>query len=65
MTRSVPGSEKRVGVGLGLALAREVVLAHRGTIRLTPSERGAMFEIVLPIGLALADQARRPAERAS
>lgn len=36
------------GTGLGLAMARSVVRAHGGELRLVPSERGARFELGLP-----------------
>lgn len=39
------------GVGLGLALCRIIIEAHRGTIRAVPSALGgAAFEIRLPLG---------------
>lgn len=42
---------KRVaGTGLGLYLTKQVVLAHKGSIRLVPEPAGAHFEIQLPIG---------------
>jgi len=37
------------GVGLGLAIAREFVLAHRGELKLVPSAEGAHFRVVLPL----------------
>ncbi len=42
-SRNVPG------VGLGLAIAREFVLAQRGEITLIASESGAHFRVVLPL----------------
>jgi len=36
------------GTGLGLTIARSLVDAHGGSIRLVPAERGAAFEITLP-----------------
>ena len=40
----------RTGVGLGLAIAKEIVLAHNGTIEAssTPGE-GAVFTVTLPL----------------
>jgi signal transduction histidine kinase len=40
----------RTGVGLGLAIAKEIVMAHRGTIEAssTPGE-GAVFTVTLPL----------------
>lgn len=35
------------GTGLGLALARRVAAAHRGSIELVPSEHGATFRVEL------------------
>ncbi len=45
-----PGfSTKKSGWGIGLSLARRIVEEnHGGTLRLTPSDRGASFEIILP-----------------
>lgn len=37
------------GVGLGLAIAREFVLAHRGELKLMPSSTGAHFRVILPL----------------
>jgi len=37
------------GAGLGLSIARGIVLAHHGTIELVPSAQGASFRIVLPL----------------
>lgn len=47
------GANPRVGIGLGLALAREVARVHGGDVRIaeTPvGERGARFELWLPLG---------------
>ncbi len=38
------------GVGLGLAIAHEFVLAHRGTLEIVASARGAHFRANLPLG---------------
>ena len=37
------------GSGLGLAVSREYVQAHGGTIRLLPSKQGACFAVELPL----------------
>ena len=36
------------GIGLGLALVREIALAHGGDIRYLPQDAGACFELELP-----------------
>jgi nitrogen fixation/metabolism regulation signal transduction histidine kinase len=41
---------KAGGTGLGLALARQAVAAHKGTISARNTEDGAVLEIVLPEG---------------
>ncbi len=42
---------KQRGTGLGLAVTREIVEAHHGTIHCEPRpERGTRFRIVLPVG---------------
>lgn len=50
VTRSVPNSSKALGIGIGLALAREVARAHGGDLALRPpEERGSTFELWLPV----------------
>lgn len=56
-----PGNRERVfepffttrreagGTGMGLQIVRSMLAAHRGTIRLMESDRGATFEIVVPV----------------
>ena len=39
---------RRDGTGLGLAMAREVALAHGGDLRYIPQTTGARFELSLP-----------------
>jgi signal transduction histidine kinase len=39
---------KAKGSGLGLALCRRIAEAHGGTVTLEPSDRGAVFRIVIP-----------------
>ncbi|MBV8611850.1 MAG: HAMP domain-containing protein [Singulisphaera sp.] len=47
----VPGSRSGGGAGLGLAIAREIVVAHGGTIHATSSPGvGTTFTFVLPKG---------------
>lgn len=49
VTESVPTSNRAVGVGIGLALAREVARAHGGDLTLSASSpSGATFELWLP-----------------
>jgi two-component system OmpR family sensor kinase len=48
--RFQPSSALRTGFGLGLAIAREIVLAHGGKIEVTSSPgEGAKFTVTLPI----------------
>jgi two-component system sensor histidine kinase GlrK len=50
VTHEVPTSGKAIGVGIGLALAREVARAHGGDLCLLEEvEAGACFEMWLPI----------------
>lgn len=50
VTHEVPSSGKAIGVGIGLALAREVARAHGGDLVLLEDDRaGACFEMRLPI----------------
>nr|WP_315395849.1 HAMP domain-containing sensor histidine kinase [uncultured Duganella sp.] len=44
--RQPPGARR--GNGIGLSIVHEYVAAHRGTLQLLPSERGAHFRIELP-----------------
>lgn len=50
VTGAVANSPKSVGVGLGLALAREVAVAHGGELRLeAEGDKGARFVLTLPL----------------
>ena len=50
VTHAVPGSAKVSGVGIGLALAREVAEAHDGTLELAHSDdAGTTFALWLPL----------------
>jgi two-component system, NtrC family, sensor histidine kinase GlrK len=50
VTEPVPGSNKPLGFGLGLALAREVTRAHGGELELlSSSESGTTFQMRLPM----------------
>jgi len=63
VTRAVPSSGKALGIGLGLALSREVARAHGGDLELAETgPRGTVFRMWLPIRPE-ADVAT-PAERA-
>jgi two-component system sensor histidine kinase GlrK len=49
VTSAVPRSPKALGIGLGLALAREVALAHGGDLILdTSAPLGATFHFLIP-----------------
>jgi two-component system sensor histidine kinase GlrK len=49
VTHEVPTSGKAIGVGIGLALAREVARAHAGDLTLVEGDgSGACFELWLP-----------------
>ena len=39
-----------IGTGLGLHVSRQIVYAHKGTLELIPSTRGATFQVWLPLG---------------
>ncbi|MFP5308690.1 MAG: MASE1 domain-containing protein [Actinomycetes bacterium] len=46
-----PGTPtSRPGLGLGLAIARDLAVANRGVVRYEPGVAGARFEVVLPAG---------------
>jgi signal transduction histidine kinase len=38
------------GTGLGLDIAQRIVASHHGDLRLKPVERGACFQVLLPLG---------------
>jgi signal transduction histidine kinase len=48
MFKAFQGSTRAGGVGLGLAIAAELVRAHGGEIRLVPGTIGATFSITIP-----------------
>lgn len=49
VTHAIEGSPKRVGVGLGLSLSREVAEAHAGRLELAHPARGAELRLWIPI----------------
>jgi two-component system sensor histidine kinase GlrK len=44
-----PAAREVSGVGLGLAIARELALAHQGQLDVMPGETGSHFRLVLPL----------------
>lgn len=66
VTSPVARSPKTVGVGLGLALAREVAVAHGGDLELDDTvERGARFVMTIPLDPSSGGRASvRPPTRA-
>lgn len=44
-----PGTKSVAGVGLGLAIAREFAMAHRGSLDFVASNEGAHFRATLPL----------------
>jgi two-component system sensor histidine kinase KdpD len=47
--RGRAATRARAGKGLGLFIARRIVEAHGGTLRLLPAARGAEFCMELPV----------------
>jgi signal transduction histidine kinase len=50
------------GTGMGLAIVSAMLAAHRGTIRLLPTDKGASFEVRVPLE-ASGEHARPPPAR--
>jgi signal transduction histidine kinase len=46
---SYPDVNYRSGAGLGLAICRAIVAAHRGVIWATPATDGGKFSFILPM----------------
>lgn len=66
VTRAVPTSPKGLGVGLGLALAREIARAHGGDLELAEDvESGATFRLWLPLDPRLAGASNNGSGRRS
>lgn len=61
VSHAIAGSPKKVGVGLGLALASEVARAHGGRLSVVRPERGSEFQLWVPVPAAGA-AATGPAE---
>jgi len=59
---TAPVAGRHHGIGLGLAICREVVARHGGTIRVEESQRGgARFVLRLPLSVEPRDAAHTPA----
>jgi len=52
--------EARHGSGIGLAIVREFITAHGGSVRLLPSARGAHFRVELPRDIPASPQIASP-----
>jgi signal transduction histidine kinase len=46
------------GTGLGLAISKAYAVAHAGNLIHVPTERGARFELILPVGYPVLDETR-------
>jgi signal transduction histidine kinase len=57
------GSRSGSGAGLGLAIARWIVSAHGGTIKLMDNEPGLVVRVLLPLRGSTEDSNRSPAGR--
>ena len=44
----ISGSSRR-GIGLGLAITKEIIHAHGGMIEAKPSDEGGVFVITIPL----------------
>jgi len=44
------------GTGLGLAISKAYAVAHAGNLIHVPTERGARFELILPVGYPVLDE---------
>lgn len=49
VSQEVAGSPKKIGIGLGLALASEVARAHGGRLDIVRPEQGAEFRLWIPL----------------
>jgi signal transduction histidine kinase len=47
-------ARKQGGTGLGLSIVHSLAAAHGGSVRLAPSERGACFEVRVPLAVSAA-----------
>jgi signal transduction histidine kinase len=57
--RAFQGSVRAGGIGLGLAIAHELVSAHGGTLKLEESASGAHFSIEIPDRTVSLNEARQ------
>jgi signal transduction histidine kinase len=54
------GRGRAIGLGLGLYIAREIIQAHGGAIRVTSAAGSTVFRIELPRSARAPDQEHRP-----
>jgi signal transduction histidine kinase len=50
--RSADSTKSRAGLGLGLAIAHQIVAKHRGTLTASSGSSGAVFTMTLPLAAA-------------
>jgi two-component system sensor histidine kinase MtrB len=50
--RSADSTKSRAGLGLGRAIAHQIVAKHRGTLTASSGSSGAVFTMTLPLAAA-------------
>jgi signal transduction histidine kinase len=57
--RSAESTKSRAGLGLGLAIAHQIVAKHRGALTVSSGHSGAVFAMTLPLAAATAPPEQR------